>query len=166
MKLSLATYKNSYFNFYINFSYGWIFRKRSKSNTSNMHYQIHDGDLPEADGDYKTLFSARYRLNKPLMSRCNFSMSVHRKSEQFDLFKFSQEKPDVSYCKYSHIKFLGSDAQEVIIEQRYHEKILLTKVVMWNALPELCISAVAEGDSLENFNIAESLFSGIYQLST
>lgn len=165
MTIALATYTNSFFNFYVNFLNGWSFRAKLKStHNSNMHYQMTESDIPENYGDQKTLFSARYRLIESVMSRCNFHISVRKHDGYFDLLKYSQEKINVVACDYSQIKFLGRDAQEVRIEQLYNDKQLITKVVVWNELPELWIGGVAEGDSLENFAIAENLFSRIYRI--
>ena len=165
MIVSLATYKNIYLNFYVNFLHGWNYRTKSKSmHNSSMQYQVNDHDLPEDDGGQKTILFATYKLKKSFISRCNFSISVQRHIDDFDLLKFSQGKSDVIDCKYSRIYFMDRDAQEVVITQAYNNKIITTKVVMWNELPEIWIAALAEGDSVENFTIAEGLFSRIFRI--
>jgi hypothetical protein len=163
----IVTYKNIYFDFYVNFPDDWSFRTESKiKGEIGIQYQASDDDLPRENCAHKVLFFATYQKKNALFERCNFSVSVHRFKDSFDLLKFSQEKVNVIDCKYSQTFFLGRDAQEVIITQEYSEQKVITKVITWMEFPDIWLSAIAEGDSSHNFEEAERLFYKMYRIAS
>ncbi len=167
MIASIPAYKNIYFDFYINFPDKWNFRtKTSAQGNFGMQYQINDDDLPDHDGEYKVLFFATYRRDSKLIERCNFFVSVHRLKNFFDLLLFAKNKEGVTNCDYSSKVFLGRDAQEVSITQEYNGKKIITKVIVWMERPEIWLSAIAEGDSLHNFEEAERLFHKMHRIAS
>lgn len=167
MIASILAYKNIYFDFYINFPNKWNFRtKTSAQGNPGMQYQINDDDLPDRDGEYKVLFFATHRPESNLIERCNFLVSVHRFQNFFDLLLFAKNKEGVTNCDYSPKVFLGRDAQEVTITQEYADKKITTKVIVWMEYPEIWLSAIAEGDSLHNFEEAERLFHKMHRIAS
>lgn len=152
-------YKNGYFNFCVDLSVGWRFK-----GTDLLVEHNQQDDLPKKEGDYKTLLFASYQPKTSLISKCSFSISVHRISGYFDLLEFSKKKIDVIDLQSCSKKFLGCDSQEITIKQLSDNRELITKVVFWSEAPQIWIGAVAEGSSPENFHISESLFSKIHRI--
>ncbi len=164
----MTTYKNDYFNIKVEFPFDWKVSCRSNSNLLadvELKKQSTDEDLPKENGDYKTLLMASLSVEgSQSMLSSKFSIIVHRRIDGFDLLNEAKQKSDLIECENKSIKFLGREAQEIKIVQNVGDYNLITKVIAWEESPDIWISVIVEGDSLQNFLTAEEMLNKVVRI--
>jgi len=157
----MAVYSNKYFKLKASFPDAWRLSSWStwkRPPPELDRYQLADDDLPESINTHKCMLTASV-LNRanPAQSTSLF-LEVHKRSSNFDLSKaISTRWEEVERECYGNTRA----NQSLLIVQRKDDFYCKTKVIAWEALPEIWLCATMTAYSDNEFDSIVEIFNGI-----
>lgn len=106
------------------------------------------------------------REGSPSIFSSNFCIVAHRHRDGFDLLRETKNKPDVIEIEAGRTSILSREAQIITMVQdvRDYGYKLTTKIVAWEELQKVWISAFCDGDSPQSFQSSEAIFAGMTRI--
>jgi hypothetical protein len=162
VKITMTTYRNSFFKIQLEFTEGWKPYTWSTWKTAPKSFEYRqrsDDDIPTDEKGYKTLFTSIFRIKEsPSMCSCEFSMEAHCRKSGFNLeLRLPPRDEEISRISETGL-VLGMDSQSLKTEHDGGRYISTREVIIWEALPKIWLSACIIGDSKDNFKSARDQF--------
>ena len=158
----MTTYRNSFFRIQLEFAEGWkpyTWSTWKATPKSLEFWQRSDDDIPTDEKGYKTLFTSIFRIKEsPSMISCEFSMEAHYRKSGFNLESRLPPRDDEVSRIFETGCVLGAGSQSLKTEHDSGLYISTRDAIIWEALPNIWLSACILGDSKENFKRARAQF--------